>query len=235
MAELKALVFDTFGTVVDWRGSLIAELTAFGRERGIEADWPGLVDAWRGNYRPSMDRVRRGERAWTTLDTLHRETLDRLVSEFAITGLSEDDLRHINLGWHRLKPWPDSVPGLRRLKERYIIGPLSNGNVSLLLNMGKNAAIPWEMIFGSDLFGHFKPDPETYLGACRLLDLKPAEVMMCAAHNNDLRSAQALGLQTGFFPRPGEYGPHQKQDTKADGDWTVIAQDIEDLATRLGC
>ncbi|MBO0710963.1 MAG: haloacid dehalogenase type II [Acetobacteraceae bacterium] len=235
MAELKALVFDTFGTVVDWRGSLIAELTDFGRQRGIAADWASLVDAWRGNYRPSMDRVRRGERAWTTLDTLHRETLDRLVSEFRITGLSEDDLRHINLGWHRLKPWPDSVPGLTRLKQRYIIGPLSNGNVSLLLNMGKNAAIPWEMIFGSDLFGHFKPDPETYLGACRLLDLEPAEVMMCAAHNSDLGAAQALGLQTGFFPRPGEYGPHQTRDTKADGDWTVIAADIEDLATRLGC
>ncbi len=234
MAELKALVFDTFGTVVDWRGSLIAELTAFGRQRGIDADWAALVDAWRGAYRPSMDRVRKGERAWTLLDTLHRETLDRLVQEFGIKGLSEDDLRHINHGWHRLKPWPDAVAGLTRLKRKFIIGPLSNGNLALLLNMGKHAGLPWDTIFGSDLFGHFKPDPETYLGVCRLLDLAPGQVMMCAAHNSDLRAAQALGLQTGFFPRPGEHGPHQKQDIEADGGWTVVAKDIEELATQLG-
>ena len=235
MAELKALVFDTFGTVVDWRGSLIAELTEFGRQRGIAVDWAALVDAWRGAYRPSMDRVRKGERPWTLLDTLHRETLDRLVQEFGIKGLNEGDLRHLNLGWHRLKPWPDAVAGLTRLKRKFIIGPLSNGNLALLLNMGKNAGLPWDTIFGSDLFGHFKPDPETYLGVCRLLDLAPGQVMMCAAHNSDLRAAQALGLQTGFFPRPGEHGPHQKQDTEADGGWTVVAKDIEDLAGRLGC
>ncbi|MBN9561035.1 MAG: haloacid dehalogenase type II [Alphaproteobacteria bacterium] len=235
MAELKALVFDTFGTVVDWRGSLIAELTEFGRQRGLSVDWAALVDAWRGAYRPSMDRVRKGERPWTLLDTLHRETLDRLVQEFGIKGLSEDDLRHLNLGWHRLKPWPDAVAGLTRLKRKYIIGPLSNGNVALLLNMGKNAGLPWDTIFGSDLFGHFKPDPETYLGVCRLLDLAPGQVMMCAAHNSDLRAAQSLGLQTGFFPRPAEHGPHQKQDIEADGGWTVVAKDIEGLAARLGC
>jgi len=234
MAELKALVFDTFGTVVDWRSSLIAELSAFAGTRGIEADWAGLVDAWRAAYQPSMARVRSGEQGWVTLDTLHRETLDRLVGEFGIAGLSEDDLRHINLGWHRLQPWPDAVAGLTRLRRKYIIGPLSNGNVSLLLDMARNAGLPWDMIFGSDVFGHFKPDPETYLGVCKLLDLAPAQVMMCAAHNSDLRAAQALGLQTGFFPRPGEYGPHQVRDTKADGDWTVIAKDIEDLAAQLG-
>ncbi len=232
--ELKALVFDTFGTVVDWRGSLIAELTAFGERRGLSADWAGLVDAWRAAYQPSMDRVRRGERGWTTLDTLHRETLDRLVQEFGVRGLGEDDLRHLNFGWHRLKPWPDAIPGLTRLKRRYVIGPLSNGNVSLLLNMAKNAGIPWDTIFGSDLFERFKPDPATYLGVARLLDLQPEQVMMCAAHNSDLRAAQAVGLQTGFFPRPTEYGPHQQRDTAADGDWTVAARDIEDLATQLG-
>jgi 2-haloacid dehalogenase len=221
--------------VVDWRGSLIAELEAGARTRAIAADWAGLVDAWRANYQPSMARVRRGERGWATLDTLHRETLDRLVQEFGVRGLSEDDLRHINLGWHRLRPWPDAVPGLSRLKARFVIGPLSNGNVSLLLNMAKTAGIPWDMIFGSDLFGHFKPDPETYLGACRLLDLAPDQVMMCAAHNCDLRAAHALGLQTGFFPRPGEYGPHQKQDVAAEGNWTIVARDIEDLAGQLGC
>lgn len=234
MAELKALVFDTFGTVVDWRSSLIADLSAYGKTRGIAADWPALVDAWRASYQPSMARVRAGERAWATLDTLHRETLDRLIVELGIEGLNEADRRHINLGWHRLVPWPDAIPGLTRLKRRYTIGPLSNGNVSLLLEMAKNAGLPWDMIFGSDLFGHFKPDPETYLGACRLLDLEPGQVMMCAAHNSDLRAAQALGLQTAFFPRPGEYGPLQKHDYAADGAWTVVADDIEDLATRLG-
>ncbi len=229
-----AIVFDTFGTVVDWRSSLIAELTAFGRERGINADWTALVDAWRASYHPSMDRVRKGEQPWSTLDGLHRASLDALVKQFEITGLSEDDLRHINRGWHRLHPWPDSVPGLTRLKRKFIIGPLSNGNVSLLLNMGKHAGIPWDMIFGSDLFHHFKPDPETYLGAARLLDIEPGQLMMAAAHNNDLANARKCGLMTAFFARPKEYGPHQKRDFSADQEWDVVATDIEDLATKLG-
>jgi 2-haloacid dehalogenase len=233
MAELKALVFDTFGTVVDWRGSLIAELTEFGRQRRIAADWAALVDAWRGAYRPSMDRVRKGERPWTLLDTLHRETLDRLVQEFGVTGLSEDDLRHLNLGWHRLKPWPDSVAGLTRLRRKYIIGPLSNGNLALLLNMGKHAGLPWDTIFGSDLFGHFKPDPESYLGVAKMLDLRPDQVMMAAAHNGDLGAARAQGLLTAFFPRPNEYGPHQKRDYTADQDWDIVATDIQDMAAKL--
>jgi 2-haloacid dehalogenase len=230
-----AIVFDTFGTVVDWRGSLIAELTAFGRERGINADWTALVDAWRAAYHPSMDRVRKGEQPWTTLDSLHRASLDKLVKDFGIAGLSEADLRHINRGWHRLNGWPDSVPGLTRLKRRFIIGPLSNGNVSLLTNMAKHGGLPWDMVFGSDLFGHFKPDPETYLGAARLLDIEPGQLMMAAAHNGDLGNARKAGLMTAFFPRPTEYGPHQKRDYSAEQEWDVVAKDIEDLADRLGC
>jgi 2-haloacid dehalogenase len=181
-----------------------------------------------------MDRVRKGELPWARLDDLHRMSLDRLVRELGIQGLTEDDLKHINLGWHRLKPWPDSVPGLTRLKTRFIIGPLSNGNVSLLLNMAKFAGIPWDMIFGSDLFGHFKPDPETYLGVARLLDLRPEQVMMAAAHNSDLAAARRCGLQTAFFPRPSEYGPHQQRDFTADQDWEIVAQDIQDMASKLG-
>lgn len=230
----KALIFDTFGSVVDWRGSLVAELTAFGRDRGIAADWATLVDDWRGAYHPSMDRVRRGELPWTLLDDLHRASLDRLIAEHGVEGLTEADRAHINLGWHRLRPWPDSVAGLTRLKARFTIAPLSNGNVSLLLDMAKHAGIPWDMIFGSDLFGHFKPDPETYLGACRLLGLAPGEVMMCAAHNNDLAAARAQGLLTAFWPRPTEYGPRQSRDYAADQAWDVVAADIEDLAARLG-
>ncbi|MDR3533237.1 MAG: haloacid dehalogenase type II [Rhodopila sp.] len=229
-----AIVFDTFGSVVDWRSSLIAELTVFGAARGVSADWTALVDAWRAAYHPSMDRVRKGEQPWTTLDTLHRASLDQLVAEFGIKGLSEADLVHINLGWHRLKPWADSVAGLTRLKSRFIIGPLSNGNVALLLNMAKNAGIPWDMIFGSDLFQHFKPDPETYLGVATMLNVAPGQVMMAAAHNNDLARARKYGLMTAFFPRPQEYGPHQKRDYAADQDWDVVATDIEDMASKLG-
>jgi 2-haloacid dehalogenase len=229
-----AIVFDTFGTVVDWRGSLIAELTDFGRQRGIGADWTGLVDAWRAAYGPSMDRVRRGELPWTKLDDLHRASLDRLVREFDINGLTEADRGLINRGWHRLTPWRDAVAGLTRLRMRYIIGPLSNGNVSLLTNMAKHAGLPWDVVFGSDLFGHYKPDPETYLGVCKLLDLEPAQVMMAAAHNGDLAAARKLGLMTAFFPRPTEYGPKQTKDRTAESDWDIVATDIEEMATKLG-
>lgn len=231
--ELTAIVFDIFGTVVDWRGSLIAELTTFGHERNLTADWPALVDAWRGAYQPSMERVRRGELPWTTLDHLHRATLNRLVLEFGVHGLTEDELEQINLGWHRLRPWPDVLPGLLRLKRRYMIGPLSNGNVSLLVDMARHAALPWDVIFGADLFEHYKPDPEVYLGACRLLDLPPERVMLVAAHNYDLRGAQAIGLCTGFVPRKAEAGPNQAKDLGAEGDWDVVARDFEDLAAIL--
>jgi 2-haloacid dehalogenase len=228
------IVFDTFGSVVDWRGSLIADLSDFGQRRGIQADWPALVDAWRAAYHPSMDRVRKGLQPWTRLDDLHRASLDHLVAEFGIKGLTEQDLVHINFGWHRLNAWPDSVPGLTRLKSRFVIGPLSNGNVSLLTYMAKHAGLPWDMVFGSDLFGHFKPDPETYLGVAKLMDLAPDQVMLAAAHNGDLASARKNGLMTAFWPRPTEYGPHQKRDYAADQDWDIVAKDIQDLATQLG-
>jgi len=239
VAGVKAILFDTFGSVVDWRGSLIADLSGWAEGRGIVADWPGLVDAWRGAYAPSMDRVRRGELPWTILDDLHRATLERLVAEFGIAGpggakLGEAELDHINRGWHRLTPWPDAVAGLTRLRRRYIIGPLSNGNVALLVNMAKAAGLPWDMVCATELFGHYKPDPETYLGAAKLLGLAPGEVMMAAAHNNDLHAARACGLRTAFFPRPTEYGPRQVRDFAADSDWDIVATDIEDMATRLG-
>lgn len=228
------IVFDVFGSVVDWRSSLIADLTAYGQTRGIAGDWVGLVDAWRASYHPSMDRVRKGELPWHKLDDLHRMSLDKLVADFGIKGLTEQDLVHINKGWHRLNPWPDSVGGLTRLKSKFIIGPLSNGNVSLLLNMAKHAGLPWDMIFGSDLWGHFKPDPETYLGVAGMMGLEPGQVMLAAAHNNDLAAARRCGLMTAFWPRPTEYGPLQKRDYAADQEWDVVAKDIADLATQLG-
>ena len=234
LAGVKAILFDTFGSVVDWRGSLIADLSAWAAGRGIVADWAGLVDEWRAAYAPSMDRVRKGELPWTILDDLHRGSLERLVHEFGINGLGDADLDHINRGWHRLRPWPDAVPGLARLRRRYIIGPLSNGNVALLVNMAKAAAIPWDMVCSTELFGHYKPDPETYLGAARILGFQPGEVMMAAAHNNDLHAARRCGLRTAFWPRPTEYGPRQARDFAADDDWDIVAADIEGVATRLG-
>lgn len=235
VAGVKAILFDTFGSVVDWRGSLIRDLTAYGAARGVAADWAALVDDWRAAYAPSMDRVRKGELPWTRLDALHRASLDRLVAEHGITGLTEADLVHINLGWHRLDPWPDSVPGLTRLRKTFIIGPLSNGSVPLLVNMARRAGIPWDMICSTELFRHYKPDPETYLGSAELLGLEPGEVMMAAAHNNDLAAARACGLKTAFWARPTEYGPRQVRDFEATSDWDVVARDIEDLATRMGC
>jgi 2-haloacid dehalogenase len=234
MADVKAILFDTFGTVVDWRGSLIADLSAYGAKRGIAADWPALIDAWRAAYHPSMARVSSGELPWTRLDDLHRASLDGLIDRFGITGLTEADRDHINRGWHRLHGWPDASPGLYRLKCRFIIAPLSNGNLSLLLTMARGAYLPWDTVFGSDVFRHYKPDPKTYLGACALLDLPPGQVMMTAAHNRDLAAAQALGLRTCFIPRPTEYGPHQARDLAPAGDWDILAESIEDLATRLG-
>jgi len=233
---VKALVFDVFGTVVDWRGSLIADFTRWSAGRGITADWAALVDAWRGAYVPSMDEVRKNpQRGYLPLDVLHRQSLEKLVAGFGIAGLSEDDLAYLTRGWHRLLPWADSVGGLTRLKTRYVIGTLSNGNVALLTNMAKHAGLPWDVIFSAEIFAHYKPDPEVYLGAARLLGIEPAELMLVAAHNDDLRAAQKLGLRTGFVPRPTEYGPLQRKDFKADGDWDVVAADFNDLAGRMGC
>lgn len=233
--EIKAVLFDVFGSVVDWRGSLIGELAEWGAARGLKVDWAGLVDAWRGAYAPSMDRVRRGEAPWTVLDDLHRATLDRLVVQFGVTGLSEADLDWINRGWHRLRPWPDAVAGLARLKTRNIIGTLSNGNVALLVDMAKSAGLPWDVITPIDLIRHYKPDREVYLGACQLLRLRPDQVMLAAAHNGDLRAARSFGLKTCFFPRPTEYGPLQTRDFHAEEAWDVVAADILDFAAQMGC
>ncbi|MBR1220327.1 haloacid dehalogenase type II [Bradyrhizobium sp. U87765 SZCCT0131] len=233
---VKALLFDVFGTVVDWRGSLITELTAWAQARGVRGDWTALVDAWRAAYVPSMNEVRKHpERGFVNLDALHRASLERLVAEQGIAGMTAADLDHVTRGWHRLNPWPDSVSGLTRLKTRFVISPLSNGNVALLVNMAKHAGLPWDLVLCAEVFRHYKPDPETYLGAAGLLGLQPEEVMLCAAHNNDLAAAQACGLATCFVPRPTEYGPLQKRDFKAEGDWTLVVSDFDDLADRLSC
>jgi 2-haloacid dehalogenase len=230
----KAIVFDTFGSVVDWRSSLVAEMTVLAEKRGVVGDWAGVADAWREGYHYMLDEVVAGRRSWAKLDLLHRELLDEVLRTKGITGFSEADLRYINLGWHRLKGWPDAVPGLTRLKSKYIVGSLSNGNMSLLVNMAKAANLPWDVVFGSDIFERFKPHPETYLGTARLLDLEPDQLMLASAHNGDLANARKNGLMTAFFVRPTEYGPNQKIDLTAEQEWDVIADDIEDMATKLG-
>ena len=234
MQGVKAIFFDTFGSVVDWRGSLITELSEFGAQRGLAVDWTAFVDEWRGAYKPSMDRVRSGALPWTILDELHRSSLETLAAKFGIAGLSEDDLVHLTKAWHRLHGWADAVPGLTRLKSRYIIAPLSNGNVALLVNLAKFAGLPWDMVFGSEIPRAYKPDPQVYLGACAMLGFAPGAVMMAAAHNYDLAAARALGMKTGFFARPTEYGPSQTKDLRAESEWDVVAQDIEDLARQMG-
>jgi 2-haloacid dehalogenase len=235
MAQVKALLFDVFGTCVDWRGSIIREGARWNAKLGWAVDWAGLVDAWRGNYQPSMEDVRAGKRPFAVLDALHRETLDRLAPRFGLSGASEGDLAEINLMWHRLDPWPDTVAGLTQLKTRHIIAPLSNGNVALLVNMAKRAGLPWDAIMSTELFGAYKPQKETYLGAARMLGCAPGEVMMVAAHNGDLAAAAALGLQTAFIPRPTEYGAGQTKDLRPEGDWTIVADNMIALARALGC
>jgi 2-haloacid dehalogenase len=236
LSGVKALVFDVFGTVVDWRTSLITDFTAWSERRGIKADWTALVDGWRAVYSASMDEVRKHpERGYVILDVLHRRSLEKLVAQLGITGLTDADLDHLTKGWHRLHPWPDSVAGLTRLKSKYIISPLSNGNVALLTNMAKFAKLPWDLVMSAELFAHYKPDREVYLGAARLLGLAPAEVMMVAAHNYDLEAAQKLGLRTAFVARPTEYGPLQKIDFEATGTWDIVAKDFGGVADKVGC
>ncbi|MCJ9728606.1 haloacid dehalogenase type II [Bradyrhizobium sp. PRIMUS42] len=232
--DVKVVVFDTFGTVVDWRGSIIRDLSAWGREEGIHADWTALADRWRHEYEPEKNRVRNGEIGWTNLDELHAHALEKVAAEVGIKTLTQSQMQHVNSVWHRLDGWPDAAEGLTRLKRKYVIGPLSNGNVALLVNMAKHAGLPWDNVFSCELFRHFKPHPETYLGVCRLMYLKPAEVMMCAAHNYDLAAARALGLKTAFIPRPTEYGHGQKTDLVPAEDWEIVAKDIIDLAQQLG-
>jgi len=234
ISSVKALTFDVFGTVVDWRGSLIREGMAFGAARGINVDWASFADAWRGGYAPSMARVRQGELPWTNIDTLHRIVLDELLIKYGITDLSETDKDHLNRVWHRLTAWPDSVAGLTRLRVRYILATLSNGNVALLTNMAKYAGLPWDCILSAELAKHYKPDPETYQMAADLLGLQPEQVMMVAAHKGDLRAAQAVGLQTAFVPRPMEWGPERTPDLTPDSAFTVHAVDFNDLAAKLG-
>ena len=233
-SSLKALAFDVFGTVVDWRGSVIREGEALGREKGLEGvDWPAFADAWRGRYAPSMDRVRNGEIPWKNLDALHRASLEELLDEFGIEGLTEEEKDHLNKAWHRLAPWPDSVEGLTRLKKTYTITTLSNGNVALLNDMAKGAGLPWDLILSAEIVRHYKPDGETYLMVPDLLGLRPEQTMLVAAHPSDLRAAREHGLRTAYVVRPDEWGPDW-QPEPPDPSFDINAGDFLELAEKLG-
>ncbi|MBT6482243.1 MAG: haloacid dehalogenase type II [Gammaproteobacteria bacterium] len=232
--NVKALTFDVFGTVVDWYGSIIREGQLLAAKKGYDVDWAAFTLSWRAGYGPAMNKVRSGEMPWTKIDDLHRMILDELVEEYGLTGMSEPELVHFNEGWHRLSPWPDTVSGLNKLKTKYVITTLSNGNVSLLTHMAKNGGLPWDAILSAELSGHYKPDPEAYLKAADLLSLKPEQVMMVAAHPGDLRAAARTGLKTAYVIRPLERGPGRPVNRNPDGEFDYTAEDFNDLARQLG-
>jgi 2-haloacid dehalogenase len=231
---VKALTFDTFGTVVDWRSTIIADFKLFGTLKTLDIDWEAFVDEWKSAYKPGMDAVRKGTWPWTTVDGIYRRKLDEMLPRYGLEQLTETEKTFLNHVWHRLDPWPDAVAGLLRLKKQYVISPLSNGDVSCLTNMAKRAGLPWDVILCAELFRHYKPDAEVYLGAIAMLGCKPNEVMMVAAHNYDLKNARSHGMRTAFIARPTEYGPHQDKDFEAEEDWDIVARDFGELATKLG-
>jgi 2-haloacid dehalogenase len=231
---VKAVLFDVFGTCVDWRSGVARDVALAAAQAGVAVDAAGFADAWRARYQPAMEEVRSGRRPWTILDVLHREGLDALLPKFGLARLDERARADLNRAWHRLDPWPDVVPGLARLKRRYVIGPLSNGNVALLVDMAKRAGLPWDVILGAETSRAYKPLPEAYLNAAAMLALEPGQVMLAAAHNEDLRAARAVGLRTGFVPRPTEYGAAQRRDLAPSESWDVVASDFGDLAAQLG-
>jgi 2-haloacid dehalogenase len=234
MTGPKVLAFDVFGTVVDWRGSIIAELEMFGEKYGLAEDWAKFADDWRAGYPQAMDRVRTGELPWLKIDALHRLILDELLDRAGIDSVPQTAVDQLNLVWHRLDPWPDSVQGLTRLKQRFIITTLSNGNVSLLTEMAKHAGLPWDCVISAELFRHYKPDREAYLGCAELLDVAPGQTMLVATHPSDLRSARDAGLMTAYVVRPLEHGEGRRLPKVEPGEFDYTADDFVDLASQLG-
>lgn len=234
LSTVKALTFDVFGTVVDWRSSVIRDGARLSRAKGLFVDWAAFADAWRAQYGPSMDRVRRGELPWTGLDTLHRMALDALLDQFGIIGLTEAEKADLNRAWHRLDPWPDSAAGLAQLRQQFVVATLSNGPVALLVDIARFAGLTWDCILSAELARAYKPDPIVYETAIALLDCTPEQVMMVAAHPSDLRAAQAVGMRAAYVPRPLEWGSDGKTEPSTDGEFDIVATDFLDLARQLG-
>ncbi|WP_133768455.1 haloacid dehalogenase type II [Enterovirga rhinocerotis] len=232
---VRALLFDTFGTVVDWRAGIVREVAPFLSRHGISGRAEDFADGWRERYQPAMQRVRAGERSFVRLDVIHRENLeDLLVAWGAEPGeLPAGELDDLTRAWHRLDPWPDAIEGLRRLRERFVVAPLSNGNIALLTNMAKRAGLPWDCILGAEVVRAYKPDPRAYLDTAEVLGLAPSECMMVAAHNDDLAAAASVGLRTAFVRRPTEHGPTQATDLEPTGAWDHVVSDFVELAASL--
>ena len=230
---VKALLFDVFGTVVDWRTSIRTDLEQWATPLGITRDWEAFAQDWRALYQPAMASVRNGQRDYVRLDILHRESLDSLLPVYNLEALNADQRNHVNRVWHRLQPWDDVRSGLQQLKPHFILATLSNGNIELMVNMARNAGLPWDMILGAELAQTYKPDPQAYLVSMDMLGLEPSQCLMVAAHNDDLRQAATLGMNTAFIARPTEYGDRQTVDFHAEEAWDLDCSSIVDLANRL--
>ncbi|TMQ16794.1 MAG: haloacid dehalogenase type II [Candidatus Rokuibacteriota bacterium] len=235
MTPPVALLFDTYGTLVDWRSSVLDDLARFGDATGRQQDWARFLADWKACYRGGMDAVNRGERPWTTVDALYRERLVELLAAIGLGNMRRGDVDHLTRAWWRLRPWPDVVAGLGRLRRRYLISPLSNASFAGMVHLAKFAGLPWDCVLTAENARCYKPRPEVYRTALALLGLPADEVMMVAAHNYDLAAAQALGLRTAFIPRPLEHGPGQTTDLAPEGKWDVIVNDVQELAAALGC
>ena len=234
MHEVKALVFDVFGTLVDWRSSIAREAREILSPLGITLDWEAFADAWRNQYQPAMDEVRSGRLPFSKLDVLHRRNLDVALKQLTLDRLDEPTRAHLNLAWHRLDAWPDVTPGLVRLRSRFLTAPCSNGNISLMVDLARRNGFTWDAILGAEVARDYKPSPGVYISAAAALDCRPGETMMVAAHSSDLAAAAAAGLRTAFIARPNERGPG-KGESHAGSPVDISVTSITDLASRLGC
>jgi len=234
MSAVTALLFDVFGTVVNWREGISRDVAIIAGQKGVSLDPVAFADSWRAEYQPAMEEVRSGRRSFTILDVLHRENLKKVATDFGLGALSAEDEDFLVTAWHRLPGWPDSSEGMLRLKQKFILGSQSNGNIALIVNMAKYANLPWDVVLGAEVVGHYKPQPKAYLNACTALGLATENCMMVAAHNDDLVEARAAGMKTAFVCRPTEHGVGQTKDLHAEQDWEFVAQDFNDLADKLG-
>ena len=241
MLKVKALLFDVFGTVVDWRTGIAREVEIVAKKNNISLDPFDFADAWRAEYQPAMEEIRKGRRSFTILDILHMENLKKIASKFNLQNLSDEDFKMLVKAWHRLPGWPDSSEGLNALKNKYILATQSNGNIALIVNMAKFSNLNWDVILGAEVIGYYKPEPEAYIKACSALDLKTEECLMVAAHDDDLKAASLQGMKTAYVHRPFEYGKDklfdiaEVNDYKGDRKWDIVSRDLNDLAKQLGC
>ena len=234
MSTVTALLFDVFGTVVNWRDGISRDVSIIADQKGVSLDPAAFADSWRAEYQPAMEEVRSGRRSFTILDVLHRENLKKVATDFGLGALSAEDEDFLVTAWHRLPGWPDSSEGMLRLKQKFILGSQSNGNIALIVNMAKYANLPWDVVLGAEVVGHYKPQPKAYLNACTALGLATENCMMVAAHNDDLVAAREAGMKTAFVCRPTEHGVGQTKDLHAEQDWEFVAQDFNNLADKLG-